>query len=223
MHAFKLKHPVPELQPIGSVSLLGATPTGGDPQVAGAMIYGEPQDAFTCGLFSSTEGSFTMTYPFTEHATVLEGEVELTVAGGEPQRFAPGTAGLSNRVPKWNGKSSPHVSSNTIWRTSRRANTLIMPGGALRLRRATKSHSAVAPVSGSATGDFEAKLKAGRTDRRPGKAQPPPGRNTRNVARQMAPLSGAILFINRHIHGPGHRFTRCSPPSGRYSLSRMPA
>ena len=35
MHAFKLKHPVPELQPIGSVSLLGATPTAGDPQVAG--------------------------------------------------------------------------------------------------------------------------------------------------------------------------------------------
>lgn len=31
-----------------------------------------------------------MTYPFTEHATVLEGEVELTVSGGEPQRFAPG-------------------------------------------------------------------------------------------------------------------------------------
>ncbi|HBX7240950.1 cytoplasmic protein, partial [Klebsiella pneumoniae] len=24
MHAFKLKHPVPDLQPIGSVSLLGA-------------------------------------------------------------------------------------------------------------------------------------------------------------------------------------------------------
>ena len=29
MHAFKLKHPVPDLQPIGSVSLLGATPTAG--------------------------------------------------------------------------------------------------------------------------------------------------------------------------------------------------
>ena len=90
MQAFKLDQPVPELQPIGSVSLLGATPTEGDPQVAGAMVYGEPQDAFTCGLFSSTQGSFTMTYPFTEHATVLEGEVELTVSGGEPQRFAPG-------------------------------------------------------------------------------------------------------------------------------------
>jgi uncharacterized cupin superfamily protein len=58
MHAFKLDQPVPELQPIGSVSLLGATPTAGDPQVAGAMVYGEPQDAFTCGLFSSTEGVY---------------------------------------------------------------------------------------------------------------------------------------------------------------------
>ncbi len=104
MHAFKLKHPVPDLQPIGSVSLLGATPTAGDPQVAGAMIYGEPQDAFTCGLFSSTEGSFTMTYPFTEHATVLEGEVELTVAGGERSALRRATAGLLNRAPKWSGK-----------------------------------------------------------------------------------------------------------------------
>jgi uncharacterized cupin superfamily protein len=35
-----------------------------------------------------------MTYPFTEHATVLEGEVELTVSGGQPQRFSRATAGL---------------------------------------------------------------------------------------------------------------------------------
>ncbi len=50
-------------------------------------------------------------------------------------------------------------------------------GGALRLLRATKSQSAVAPVSGSATGGSSVvnKLKAGRTNRRPGKAQPPPG------------------------------------------------
>ncbi|AXB18416.1 hypothetical protein DPF89_00747 [Salmonella enterica subsp. enterica serovar Napoli] len=31
MHAFKLNQPVPELQPVGSVSLLGALPTEGDP------------------------------------------------------------------------------------------------------------------------------------------------------------------------------------------------
>ena len=81
----------------------------------------------------------------------------------------------------------------------------------MRLLRATKSHSAVAPVSSSATGGFEAantgvsvsmvnKLKAGRTDRRPDKAQPPSGRNTRNVARRMAPVFGVMLFIHRDIH-----------------------
>ncbi|EHA0120269.1 cytoplasmic protein, partial [Salmonella enterica] len=37
MYAFKLNQPVPELQPVGSVSLLGALPTEGDPQVAVAM------------------------------------------------------------------------------------------------------------------------------------------------------------------------------------------
>ncbi len=68
------------------------------------MIYGEPQDAFTCGLFSSTEGSFTMTYPFTEHATVLEGEVELTVAAASRSALRRVTAGLLNRAPKWSGK-----------------------------------------------------------------------------------------------------------------------
>ncbi|KXA27321.1 hypothetical protein HMPREF3197_01831 [Klebsiella pneumoniae] len=98
-----------------------------------------------------------------------------------------------------------------------------MPGGALRLLRATKSRSAVAPVSGSATGGVEAKLKAGRTDRRPDKAQPPSGRNRRNVARRMAPVFGVILFIRRDIHRLRHRIMRRPPPSGRYSLSRMPA
>ena len=41
-------------------------------------------------------------------------------------------------------------------------------GGALRLLRATKSQSAVAPVSGSATGGSSVvnKLTAGRTNRR---------------------------------------------------------
>ncbi|HEM8087614.1 TPA: hypothetical protein U2M08_001280 [Klebsiella aerogenes] len=42
-------------------------------------------------------------------------------------------------------------------RQRQRLNQSLIPGGgALRLVRATKSHSAVAPVSGSATGDFAA-------------------------------------------------------------------
>ncbi len=53
-----------------------------------------------------------MTYPFTEHATVLEGEVELTVSGGEPRRFAPGDSWFVKQGTE-GGKSSPHASSNT--------------------------------------------------------------------------------------------------------------
>ena len=90
MYAFKLNHPLPELEAIGSISVLGATPTEGDPQVATRAIFGGSGDALTCGIFSSSRGAFTMIYPFTEHATVLEGEVELTVAGSAPQCFAPG-------------------------------------------------------------------------------------------------------------------------------------
>ncbi len=62
MHAFKLNQPVPELQPVGSVSLLGRCQQKAIP-VAVAMIYGKPEDVFTCGLFSSTRGGFTMIYP----------------------------------------------------------------------------------------------------------------------------------------------------------------
>ena len=163
-----------------------------------------------------------MTYPFTEHATVLEGEVELTVAGGEPQRFAPGDSWFVKQGTEVEWKILTPRFVKHYRRTSRPANKLIMPGGALRLLRATKSHSAVAPVSGSAHG-VEAKLKAGRTDRRPDKAQPPSGRNRRNVARRMAPVFGVILFIRRDIHRLRHRIMRRPPPSGRYSLSRMPA
>ncbi|WP_165699605.1 cupin domain-containing protein [Chimaeribacter californicus] len=91
MNPLKLNHATPPLTAIGSVSNLGATVVEGDPQVSVAMIYGEPQDAFTCGLFASTRGAFRMTYPFTEHATMLEGEVEITnELTGESERYKVG-------------------------------------------------------------------------------------------------------------------------------------
>ncbi len=104
MQAFKLNQPVPELQPIGSVSLLGALPTEGDPSRAVAMIYGKPEDVFTCGLFSSTRGGFTMIYPFTEHATVLEGKWNSLLRVRNRYVFHQAIVGLLNREPKWHGK-----------------------------------------------------------------------------------------------------------------------
>ena len=74
-----------------------------------------------------------MTYPFTEHATVLEGEVELTVAGGEPQRFAPGDSWFVKQGTEVEWKILTPRFVKHYRRTSRPANKLIMPGGALRL------------------------------------------------------------------------------------------
>ena len=91
MKAFKLKHAIPELSQIDSVADLGATVVDGDPQAAVATIYGKPGDALTCGLFSATQGSFRMTSPFTEHATVLEGVVDITDdASGKTERYQAG-------------------------------------------------------------------------------------------------------------------------------------
>ncbi len=61
MQAFKLDQPVPELQPIGSVSLLGATPTEGDPQVAGLWFTANRRTPLPAVCFH--RGSFTHDLP----------------------------------------------------------------------------------------------------------------------------------------------------------------
>lgn len=104
MHAFKLNQPVPELQPIGSVSLLGALPTEGDPQVAVAMIYGKPEDVFTCGLFSSTRGGFTMIYPLPSTQPCWKGKWNSLLRVRNRYVSHQAIVGLLNREPKWHGK-----------------------------------------------------------------------------------------------------------------------
>uniref|UniRef100_UPI0036DB566E cupin domain-containing protein n=1 Tax=Photorhabdus sp. RM322S TaxID=3342825 RepID=UPI0036DB566E len=89
--SFLLNKSLPELLDIGSVSNLGATVVEGDPQASIAMIFGEPADNLTCGIFACTHGKFSMVYPFDEHATVSEGSVKLTdVKTGETVEYHPG-------------------------------------------------------------------------------------------------------------------------------------
>lgn len=78
MKPLLLKQALPELQQIGSVANLGSTVVEGNPQAGVAMLFGGPEDNLSCGIFSCTRGKFRMVYPFTEHATVLEGVVILT-------------------------------------------------------------------------------------------------------------------------------------------------
>lgn len=95
MKALHLNQPLPPLTGIGSVSQLGSEVIAGDPQASVALIHGAPDDNLSCGLFACTPGEFTMIYPFTEHATVLEGRVQLTdEASGETQTYGPGDSWL---------------------------------------------------------------------------------------------------------------------------------
>jgi uncharacterized protein len=42
------------------------------------------------GLFMATRGKVELTFPNTEHATILEGEVTLTDESGQTETFRPG-------------------------------------------------------------------------------------------------------------------------------------
>jgi uncharacterized cupin superfamily protein len=82
---------LPEMVEIGSITNLGSTVIEGDPQASIAMIDGAPEDPVACAIFKCTQGVFTMQYPFTEHATIIEGNVKLKdLDTGEEETFGPG-------------------------------------------------------------------------------------------------------------------------------------
>ena len=69
---------VPALDSWGTVADLGSEILSGECLAAGKMIFGTPDAAVSAAYFAVTAGSFRMTYPFTEHAVVVEGSVTLT-------------------------------------------------------------------------------------------------------------------------------------------------
>jgi uncharacterized cupin superfamily protein len=72
-----------DLHPLGSVANLGATVEAGDVQAYALGTFGAPTDPVSAGYFGLTRGTFRMTYPFNEQATVVQGSVKLTdVAAG---------------------------------------------------------------------------------------------------------------------------------------------
>ncbi|QCP54270.1 DUF861 domain-containing protein [Trinickia violacea] len=77
MHSIKLGTFPHELDAWGTVADLGSTIVEGDVKAFGKVHYGTPASPVSAGYFACTKGKFNMTYPFTEQATVLEGECVL--------------------------------------------------------------------------------------------------------------------------------------------------
>jgi len=81
-----------KLTDLGPPEGLGGTVVSGDPQISARIDYGDGRA--TAGVFEATRGDVLIDFPFTEHATVIEGAVTLTDETGQTVRLLPGDSYL---------------------------------------------------------------------------------------------------------------------------------
>ena len=81
-----------ELTDLGPPEGLGGTVVSGDPKISARIDYGD--GTATAGVFQATRGDVQIHFPFTEHATVIEGAVTLTDETGQTARLRPGDSYL---------------------------------------------------------------------------------------------------------------------------------
>ena len=90
MVPYKLRGDIGNLDPWGTPEDLGAETLEGTPQLFGRFDHGGLDTPFSAGVYEATRGKFKAPYPFSEHATVLEGEVVLTDSAGNSKTYGPG-------------------------------------------------------------------------------------------------------------------------------------
>jgi uncharacterized cupin superfamily protein len=81
-----------DLTDLGPPEGLGGTVVSGNPKIAARIDYSD--GPATAGVFQATRGDVQILFPFTEHATVIAGAVELTDATGQTVRLGPGDSYL---------------------------------------------------------------------------------------------------------------------------------
>ena len=74
MVPYELRGDIGNLDPWGTPEDLGAETLEGTPQLFGRFDHGGLDTPFSAGVYEATRGKFKAPYPFSEHATVLEGE-----------------------------------------------------------------------------------------------------------------------------------------------------
>jgi uncharacterized cupin superfamily protein len=96
---------------LGTPEALGGQVLSGQPEIFGRVDF--QQGNLMGGLFMATTGLIRVTFPFTEHATILEGEVTLTDATGKTQTFKPGDSYIirQGQVILWDVKGKHVIKS----------------------------------------------------------------------------------------------------------------
>lgn len=77
---------------LGPPEGLGGKVLEGKPRISARVDY--QADGMMAGIFECTTGKVEVTFPFTEHATILEGEVEITDSAGNSHTYAVGDSYL---------------------------------------------------------------------------------------------------------------------------------
>lgn len=81
-----------DLVDLGDPAALGGRVLEGSPRISARVDFKD--GGMTAGIFEATPGVVEITFPFTEHATILEGEVTITDRGGEKHTYRPGDSYL---------------------------------------------------------------------------------------------------------------------------------
>ncbi|GEO87002.1 MULTISPECIES: cupin domain-containing protein [Alphaproteobacteria] len=108
MLPFKLDMDRIALDPWGSPEDIGATTVDGPILVAGKLLFGSFDTPVSGGLYSATKGKYRVTYPFHEHATLLDGELAITdEQSGETVVYGPGDSWIiaKGTAVLWNIRS----------------------------------------------------------------------------------------------------------------------
>lgn len=86
----------PRTQVVHHFDPMPANPGGrvlqGKPKIATWISYRDP--SVTAGVFEATRGKVEVTFPFTEYATILEGEVTITDESGRQHTYRKGDSYL---------------------------------------------------------------------------------------------------------------------------------
>ncbi len=73
---------------LGAPSDLGGRVLERDPKISARIDY--QANGMTAGIFEATTGIVEILFPFTEHATIIEGEVTITDESGQRHTYRPG-------------------------------------------------------------------------------------------------------------------------------------
>ncbi|BAZ29771.1 hypothetical protein NIES4074_22180 [Cylindrospermum sp. NIES-4074] len=77
-----------ELIDLGDPENLGGKVLAGAPKISARIDFHE--NGMTAGIFEATTGKVEIHMPFTEHATIIEGEVIITDESGNSHTYKPG-------------------------------------------------------------------------------------------------------------------------------------